>query len=180
VSAQRVRRWPPPQKARLAKSRKTAKHAAPKRGSSVNRKGRYGRLACKDREKRSMSAGARARSLPPKKARWAKVRKAAKKATSTKVASKPVSGQEGCLSSEGAGIEDEGFYCSGFFSRTSSCKLVKELREHSWCRSDGARWWPSYGFMLLGYLTIAKSPRVPPLSRSLGHLPVRIREPMSS
>ena len=77
------------QKARWAKSKKAAKKAARSTaGASTAKRATPASLRAKNTKKRTLSAGARAKIAAAQKARWAKVRKAAKKATSAKAAKK--------------------------------------------------------------------------------------------
>jgi hypothetical protein len=77
------------QRARWAKSKKAAKKAARSTAAaSTAKKAPTGGLRAKSKKKRSLSAGARAKIAAAQKARWAKVRKAAKKASTAKAAKK--------------------------------------------------------------------------------------------
>jgi hypothetical protein len=73
------------QRARWAKSKKAAKKAARSTVAvSTAKKAPAVGLRAKSKKKRTLSAGARAKIAAAQKARWAKVRKAAKKAASAK------------------------------------------------------------------------------------------------
>ena len=89
LSAEARERIAVAQRARWAKSKKALKKAA--RGTaaaSTAKKAPADGLRAKSTKKRTLSAGARAKIAAAQKARWAKVRKAAKKAASAKVAKK--------------------------------------------------------------------------------------------
>jgi len=104
--------------------RKTAKHAAPSAVSSVNRKGRYGRLACKTAKKRSMSAGARCPDrCRPKSPLGESAEGRKKKRLRRRLQSKPVSAKKDVSAVRARASKTKGFYCSGFFSRTSSLQV---------------------------------------------------------
>ena len=89
LSAEARERIAAAQRARWAKSKKAAKKAASSSSvaSTANKAPTVG-LRAKSKKKRTLSAGARAKIVAAQKARWAKVRKAAKKAASAKVAKK--------------------------------------------------------------------------------------------
>ena len=77
------------QRARWAKSKKAAKKAAPSTAAaSTAKKAPAVGLRAKSKKKRTLSVGARAKIAAAQRARWAKVRKAAKKVSSAKVAKK--------------------------------------------------------------------------------------------
>jgi hypothetical protein len=77
------------QRARWAKSRKASKKAAPSiPATSTRKKASAVGLRAKSKKKRTLSVEARAKIAAAQKARWAKVRKAAKKASAAKVAKK--------------------------------------------------------------------------------------------
>jgi hypothetical protein len=78
------------QRARWAKSKKAAAKAARiNAGASTAKKATTAGLRARKTKKRTLSAGARAKIAAAQKARWTKVRKAAKKAASAKAANKP-------------------------------------------------------------------------------------------
>ena len=88
------------QRARWAKSKKAAKKAVRSTAvASTAKNAPAVGLRAKSKKKRTLSAGARAKIAAAQRARWAKVRKAAKQAASAKVAKKsatakkPVSGR---------------------------------------------------------------------------------------
>jgi hypothetical protein len=77
------------QRARWAKSKKAAKKAARSTpAASTAKKAPAVGLGAKSKKKRTLSAGARAKIAAAQRARWAKVRKAAKKTSTAKVAKK--------------------------------------------------------------------------------------------
>jgi len=89
LSAEGRERIAAAQRARWAKSKKAAKRVAPSTpAASTAKKAPAVGLRAKRKKKRTLSAGARAKIAAAQKARWAKVRKAAKKASTAKVAMK--------------------------------------------------------------------------------------------
>ncbi|MGD0157779.1 MAG: hypothetical protein ABSB50_16935 [Terracidiphilus sp.] len=89
LSAEARERIAAAQRARWAKSKKGVKKAARSTAAvSTAKKAPAVGLRAKSKKKRTLSAGARARIAAAQRARWAKVRKAAKKAASAKVAKK--------------------------------------------------------------------------------------------
>ena len=80
------------QRARWAKSKRAAKKAARRTAAASTAKNAPAvGLHAKSKKKRTLSAGARAKIAAAQRARWAKVRKAAKKASTAKVAKKSAS-----------------------------------------------------------------------------------------
>jgi hypothetical protein len=89
LSAEARERIAAAQRARWAKFKKAAKKAAPSiPAASTAKKAPAVGLHAKSENKRTLSEGARAKIAAAQKARWAKVRKAAKKAASAKAAKK--------------------------------------------------------------------------------------------
>jgi len=91
------------QRARWAKSKKAAKKAAPSTSaaSTVKKVPAVG-LPAKSKKKRTLSAGARAKIAVAQKARWAKVRKAAKKASTAKAAKKSATAKKAVATKRGS------------------------------------------------------------------------------
>jgi hypothetical protein len=89
LSAEARERIAAAQRARWAKSKKAAKKAARSTAAaSTTKKVPVVGLHAKSKKKRTLSAGARAKIAAAQRARWAKVRKAARKASTAKVAKK--------------------------------------------------------------------------------------------
>ena len=89
LSAEARERIAAAQRARWAKSKKAAKKAAPSvPAASTAKNAPAVGLRAKSKKKHTLSAGVRAKIAADQKARWAKVRKAAKKASPTKDAKK--------------------------------------------------------------------------------------------
>jgi hypothetical protein len=76
------------QRVRWAKFKRVAKRAAPVGAVSVSKKTTPGSMPAKKGKKRTLSAGARAKIAAAQKARWAKVRKGAKKSAVAKASKK--------------------------------------------------------------------------------------------